>query len=599
MTQDSHQLRLLLDGFCNRSLDEAQVRELDSLLQSDAEARKAYLAALNMEAELFSSHADLEAVPAEVAAPMVERQPTVKPQAARSFNWLAIAASLLAVAVGSSFVTRQFVQPVASAAAVRGADAALAKVTGTRNCRWSADARPFEYGQGIAAGEAVQLAGGLLQLTFADGARVILEGPAEFIVDSRDSAKLISGRLAAVAPPAAKSFTVTTPNLNVIQPAGEFGLVAGIEGGDEVHVFHGQLVARPVSALEDDGTALALGSKEAVRIFPASTTLARVTLQNDLFVRSLAPSSGPRDGLFAQDSFEYPAGPLSGQNGGFGWAGPWEVVELDEAETTATNVVVDGNLAPEQIALGQAPAVGGRAVQSGHRNRIRRGLGCTVGGVFDAAGLVENQDGQRLVGRSGRTVYLSFLQRVDKVADGFYGLELHRGDGNANRVLCIGNGAEGAGYGATSNFNAVRANNFPSLGEEHTGANYVVVKIQFGADNRDQVTVYRNPALLLAERDCQPTAQLTGNFAFDRVSFANFDGVKNHEIDEVRIGVSFPAVNGERDGFDGQLTSPVAAIFDESGRLAGSREMAVQETFFAGLLAERTPFGGHFSFLNK
>ncbi len=191
-----------------------------------------------------------------------------------------------------------------------------------------------------------------MQLTFADGARVILEGPAEFVVDSRDSAKLISGRLAAVAPPAAKSFTVTTPNLNVMQPAGEFGLVAGIEGGDEVHVFHGQLVARPVAALEDDGTSLALGSKEAVRIFPASTTLARVTIQNDLFVRSLAPSSGPRDGLFAQDSFEYPAGPLSGQNGGFGWAGPWEVVELDEAETTASNVVVDGNLAPEQMALG-------------------------------------------------------------------------------------------------------------------------------------------------------------------------------------------------------------------------------------------------------
>ncbi len=181
-----------------------------------------------------------------------------------------------------------------------------------------------------------------------------------------------------------------------------------------------------------------------------------------------------------------------------------------------------------------------------------------MGGVFDAAGLVENQDGQRLVGKSGRTVYLSFLQRVDKVADGFYGLELHRGDGNANRVLCIGNGAEGAGYGATSNFNAVRAANFPSLGDEHTGANYMVVKIQFGADNRDQVTVYRNPASLLAERDCQPTAQLTGNFAFDRVSFANFDGIKNHELDEVRIGVSFPAVNGERDDFDGQLMSPVA-----------------------------------------
>jgi RNA polymerase sigma-70 factor (ECF subfamily) len=30
-----------------------------------------------------------------------------------------------------------------------------------------------------------------------------------------------------------------------------------------------------------------------------------------------------------------------------------------------------------------------------------------------------------------------------RVNDGFYGLELHRGDGNGYRVLCIGNGADG------------------------------------------------------------------------------------------------------------------------------------------------------------
>ncbi len=94
-----------------------------------------------MEAELFSSHADLEAAPGEAAPTLVDQQFPAKPQAARRFNWLAIAASLLAVAVGSSFVTRQFVRPVAGAVAVRdivssGVDAKFAKVTGTRNCRW-------------------------------------------------------------------------------------------------------------------------------------------------------------------------------------------------------------------------------------------------------------------------------------------------------------------------------------------------------------------------------------------------------------------------------------------------------------------------------
>ena len=87
--------------------------------------------------------------------------------------------------------------------------------------------------------------------------------------------------------------------------------------------------------------------------------------------------------------------------------------------------------------------ISNRAVQSGQQNRVRRSLSTSIGGVFDAAGLVENQDGTRLIGRDGTTVYLSFLQRVDKLDDVFYGVELHRNDGNSNRVLCIGNGAEG------------------------------------------------------------------------------------------------------------------------------------------------------------
>ena len=109
--------------------------------------------------------------------------------------------------------------------------------------------------------------------------------------------------------------------------------------------------------------------------------------------------------------------------------------------------------------------VGNRAMLAAQYNRIRRQLATSVGGVFDAAGLVENHDELRLVGRDGKQVYISFLQRVSKTGDGFYGVELHRGDGNANRVLCIGNGADGAGYGVTSNVNVYGEQNLPALGD--------------------------------------------------------------------------------------------------------------------------------------
>jgi hypothetical protein len=245
--------------------------------------------------------------------------------------------------------------------------------------------------------------------------------------------------------------------------------------------------------------------------------------------------------LYAYDGFDYPSGPLDEQNGGFGWAGPWITVEADAKATRDSNGVSPGNLE-----FGGLVPQGNHAVQRAQQNRVRRALGTSIGGVFDAAGLVENQDGVRLIGREGTTVYLSFLQRVDKLNDVFYGVELHRGDGNGNRVLCIGNGVDGTGYGVTSNVNVYGPKNFPGLGEETTGTNFLVVRITYGAGNRDRVEVFRNPKSLVDEHECILSAELVGNFAFDRISLGNFHGSKIHEVDEIRVGTTFRAVTGRR-----------------------------------------------------
>jgi len=194
---------------------------------------------------------------------------------------------------------------------------------------------------------------------------------------------------------------------------------------------------------------------------------------------------------------------------------------------------------------------GNHAAVVAQRNRIRRSLASSVGGVFDVAGLVENQNGVRLIGQNGTTVYLSFLQRVDKT--GFYGLELHRGDGNANRVLCIGNGADEAGYGVTSAVNIYGTKNFPALGQEDTNANFFIIKISYGAGDRDTVEIFRNPASLDDEEQCVVDALLKGNFAFDRISLANFDGSKTLEVDELCVGTHFLAVTGRWGGERGRL----------------------------------------------
>jgi|GEM_PF-1503945 len=474
-------------------------------------------------------------------------------------SYFILAGILVGVALVSSWLTFRLTRPgaMAPAVAAKERDAAgdpigsVARITATYNCLWdssAASAAEVGYGTPLAAGQRLQLREGLVEVTFRDGATVLLEGPASFVVDATDRFDLQTGRLAAVVPEHARGFRVHTRVLDVFDVGTEFGLLAQQSGTTELHVFNGLVKA---DVLDSEGHArrrLALGSNEAARIHPVSAAVEEFPADGDKFIRNMLPSAGPHDGLLAYESFDYPAGPLAAQNGGFGWAGPWFNIAADEDSGPDSNRVGSGSL----TTTGMVP-LGNRALQVAQHNRIRRALACSVGGVFDAAGLVENQDGVRLVGRDGNTIYLSFAQRVTATGDGFYGLELHRGDGNANRVLSIGGGAEGTGYGASSNVNAYGPGNFPALGEETTEVNFFVVKISFGVDNRDTVEIFRNPVSLRDEQACTVDAVLKGNFAFDRISLGNFDGQKLHEVDEIRVGTHFLAVTGRWGGNRGRL----------------------------------------------
>jgi hypothetical protein len=187
-------------------------------------------------------------------------------------------------------------------------------------------------------------------------------------------------------------------------------------------------------------------------------------------------------------------------------------------------------------------------------------LSTSFSGVFDTAGFIEDQDGAPVIGREGTTLYISLTQRIDKLDEVFYGFELHRGDGNRNRVLCVGHAAargwtEGivrapnknagvTGWAVTSESNG-RDNSLLELGDlgaETTDVTLFVLKITFGPENNDTIAVFKNPVSLWDEQQCQPQVVGSGNFAFDRISLANFEGEKTFEVDQIRIGTSFSAV---------------------------------------------------------
>ena len=558
---------------CNAIVDEhatdEQIERLNKILDGNPEAQREYSTYMMLHAEIFW-HADLFAPQAQ---PVASAHNVVWP--ANSLSWnnsiskLSLAAMLmLGAGLGMMLVwawTPTDIAPVVSSDVVEAVDRQelVARITGTRNCRWalSENNELIGFDSPIYAGQELRLVDGLAEITFLSGVRVILQAPARLDMSSLDRSVLHEGKLTASVPKGAEGFQIACRGITIVDRGTEFGLNSKKSGETEVRVFQG-LVDGFVRT-NDSGTFRKVSWKtnDSAQFSPETRQITAVD-QPSNFVRSLSQSISSQQGILASEDFDYPVGQLAGQNGGYGWGNPWDNISVEEGQPQSNEI------GPGSIPIEGIDHLGNHAVLSGQFNRIRRILGTSFSGVFDTAGLIENQDGARLVGKDGRTIYISFTQRVDKPEDVFYGFELNRGDGNANRVLCVGHAAARAwiegppkrpnkeagvtGWAVTSEFNGQdnQLLDLGDLGQPGTKPVLVVLRIDFGKQNKDRVTVYVDPQSLVDESSCTPRITGSGNFAFDRVSLANFEGDKLYEVDHIRIGTAFAAVTQRTDNLE-------------------------------------------------
>jgi hypothetical protein len=98
---------------------------------------------------------------------------------------------------------------------------------------------------GAFRGEWHDLQTGLLELTTARGARVVIEAPARFRFESAQKLRLARGRVAADVPPSARGFTVITPDGQAVDLGTKFGVDVPTHGEPEIHVFQGEVIAQP------------------------------------------------------------------------------------------------------------------------------------------------------------------------------------------------------------------------------------------------------------------------------------------------------------------------------------------------------------------
>ncbi|MGI9473799.1 MAG: hypothetical protein ACR2NZ_19815 [Rubripirellula sp.] len=136
----------------------------------------------------------------------------------------------------------------------------------------------------------IQLDVGIARLDFTSGAKVTLQGPAEFEIESADRTRLHHGTLTAQIPSTAIGFQVLTPALDVVDLGTAFGVAVAANGETDVCVFEGEVEVRPVGETQKPNRLLREGN--AVRSTSTAHGIESVTYETSRFEDGWPVTSG-------------------------------------------------------------------------------------------------------------------------------------------------------------------------------------------------------------------------------------------------------------------------------------------------------------------
>lgn len=211
----------LMEALRDGTIEDAQVARLDQILAEQPEAVDYFVDRAMLRAELDARLSGPARITLPGRRPMLRVLLVAAPAAA--------ALILLSVAVA-------VLRPPRPEAPISYEGCAV--LTRALETRW--DGAAPAVGSVLPKGR-LAFESGVIQVEFFSGARVILEGPADFELVSANEGLCRLGKLRAVVPPQAQGFTVGTPAIRLIDRGTEFGLRLDRTGGAEVHVFQGRV----------------------------------------------------------------------------------------------------------------------------------------------------------------------------------------------------------------------------------------------------------------------------------------------------------------------------------------------------------------------
>lgn len=167
----------------------------------------------------------------------------------------------------------------------------VAVLSSSQDAVWVSENSGGHLGARLAPGQRVALKAGLAEITFRKGAKVLVQGPAEFIVENDNGGQLLSGKIVAKVPASAVGFTATTPSARVVDLGTEFGLEVRSASVAELLVFEGAVSARVRLPDGQWGDAKTIQAGEAVRIDARDRTLVAFAGDASSFQRQISPPS--------------------------------------------------------------------------------------------------------------------------------------------------------------------------------------------------------------------------------------------------------------------------------------------------------------------
>ncbi|HSI15328.1 MAG TPA: LamG-like jellyroll fold domain-containing protein [Chthoniobacter sp.] len=268
---DTARLERLLDHYLDEALSDDEKLELEQMLRALPQARLT-----------FWEHARFHSLLRESGAEGRGRELATEPHrrwwdlvaaliaALRLHTGWAMTAAAAVAAIVVGWIAWQQIEAHSDQTT-----SAVAVLTQAVDVEWAGVSDAQTAGGALSPGW-LRLKSGLAQIEFNDGARVILEGPAELEIRSRGEAFCRSGRLSAQVPPTAHGFKISSTRMTVVDVGTAFGFETR-DGAAAVHVFEGKVqLTDAASAPKHEllgGQALTVDAAGTWRELPATAAL--------------------------------------------------------------------------------------------------------------------------------------------------------------------------------------------------------------------------------------------------------------------------------------------------------------------------------------